>query len=145
MKADMWPILPFTTMSIPFIEMPQREEALPSITEKAAAAGGAGILAGVALHDHRARHHVLRHARPGAAVDDDRRRLVHAGAVIADASLDLDADRRVDADRDGVPALRVEDEPVALVGPFASGMQSLVEVAKRGLGKIDRGHQRSQK
>ena len=32
MKADMWPIEPFTTMSIPFIEMPQREEALPSMT-----------------------------------------------------------------------------------------------------------------
>ena len=29
MKADMWPILPCTTMSMPFIEMPQRDEALP--------------------------------------------------------------------------------------------------------------------
>ena len=32
MKADMWPMLPLTTMSMPFIEMPQREEALPSMT-----------------------------------------------------------------------------------------------------------------
>ena len=32
MKADIWPTLPRTTMSIPFIEMPQRDEALPSIT-----------------------------------------------------------------------------------------------------------------
>ena len=32
MKADMCPILPCTTISMPFMEMPQREEALPSMT-----------------------------------------------------------------------------------------------------------------
>ena len=30
----MWPIEPPTTMSIPFIEMPQRAEVLPSITRR---------------------------------------------------------------------------------------------------------------
>ena len=30
----MWPMLPLTTMSMPFIEMPQREEALPSTTRR---------------------------------------------------------------------------------------------------------------
>ena len=30
----MWPTEPFTTMSMPFIEMPQRAEALPSITSR---------------------------------------------------------------------------------------------------------------
>ncbi len=34
MKADMWPILPRTTMSMPFIEMPQRDDALPSMTSR---------------------------------------------------------------------------------------------------------------
>ncbi len=32
MNALMWPILPRTTMSMPFIEMPQRAPALPPIT-----------------------------------------------------------------------------------------------------------------
>ena len=32
MKADMWPTSPCTTMSMPFIEMPQRLDALPLIT-----------------------------------------------------------------------------------------------------------------
>ncbi len=32
MKADICPMLPCTTMSMPFIEMPHRDEALPSIT-----------------------------------------------------------------------------------------------------------------
>ena len=34
MNADMWPIEPFTTMSTPFIEMPQRAPALPSMTSR---------------------------------------------------------------------------------------------------------------
>ena len=34
MKADMWPTEPFTTISMPFIEMPQRDEALPSMTSR---------------------------------------------------------------------------------------------------------------
>ena len=34
MNADMWPTEPLTTMSRPFIEMPQRAEALPSITSR---------------------------------------------------------------------------------------------------------------
>ena len=34
MKADMCPTLPPTTMSMPFIEMPQREAALPRTTSR---------------------------------------------------------------------------------------------------------------
>ena len=34
MNADMWPMLPCTTMLIPFMEIPQREEALPLITKR---------------------------------------------------------------------------------------------------------------
>ena len=34
MKAPTWPIEPWTTISIPFIEIPQRAEALPLITSR---------------------------------------------------------------------------------------------------------------
>jgi hypothetical protein len=34
MKQDMWPMLPCTTMSMPFIEMPQRLAALPLMTSR---------------------------------------------------------------------------------------------------------------
>jgi hypothetical protein len=71
MKADMCPILPCTTMSIPFIEMPQRELALPLMTSSPPWPVAPGILAGVALHDDGARHHVLGHARPGGARHPD--------------------------------------------------------------------------
>ena len=59
-------------------------------------AGGAGRLAGVAVHMHRP--DIMFSATPGAgiAVDDDGRALVHAGAVIADMAVDLDRDRRVE-------------------------------------------------
>ena len=116
MNADMCPTEPFTTMSMPFIEMPQRAEALPSMTQQAAAAGRARRLARHRLHVHAARHHVLGDARPGVAVDDDGGALVHAGAVIADMAVDLDGDRRVDAGGDGMLPARIEHAPMRLVG-----------------------------
>ena len=58
-------------MSMPFIEMPQRERGVALDDEEPAAAGGAGVLAGVAFDDDVARHHVLGHAGAGRAVDDD--------------------------------------------------------------------------
>ena len=51
MNALMCPTEPCTTMSTPFIEIPQRAEALPRITSEPAAAAGAGRLARVAV-DH---------------------------------------------------------------------------------------------
>jgi hypothetical protein len=70
MKADMWPMFAPTTMSMPFIEMPQRDEAFALDDEQAAAAGGAGRLAGVALDDDPARHHVLGDAGPASRARD---------------------------------------------------------------------------
>ena len=103
-------------------------------------------LPGVALHMHPPGHHVFGDARAGVAVDDDRRLLVHAGAVIADMSLDLDRDRRVDADGDRVLPARIEDAPVRFVGVGLEAMQRRVELAQRGLREIDSSHQcRSQK
>ena len=107
--------------------MPQRDEALPSITQEPAAAGGAGRLAGVAVDMDEAGHHVLGDADAGAAVDEDGRELVHAGAIIADLAVDLDGDRRVDAGGDGVTPGGVVDDPVALVGVGAQAVQRGVQ------------------
>ena len=108
-------------MSMPFIEMPQRAEALPSMTQQAAAAGGARRLRGVALHVHAARHHVLGDADAGIAVDHDGGVLVHAGAVIADMAVDLDVDRRVEPAAMAWRPRGLIDGPVRLVGVGAAG------------------------
>ena len=70
-------------MSMPFIEMPQRAEALPSMrnTPPRPVAPADG---GVARHMHEAGHHVLGDADPRIAVDQHGGELVHPGAVIAD-------------------------------------------------------------
>jgi hypothetical protein len=68
----MWPILPPTTMSMPFIEMPQRDEALPSITSRPPWPVAPAYWLASPLTD-RAGHHVLGDARAGRPVDGDRR------------------------------------------------------------------------
>ena len=68
MNALMCPMSPPTTMSTPFIEMPQRAAAIAVDDEQAAVGGGAGGLASVAAHPHRARHHVLGDPDAGVAV-----------------------------------------------------------------------------
>jgi hypothetical protein len=66
MKADMWPTIAATTMSTPFIEMPQRELASALDDEQAAAAGGAGILGSVAGDAHAP--DIMFSATPGPAL-----------------------------------------------------------------------------
>ena len=126
----MCPTEPLTTMSMPRAEMPQRLEALPSITQQAAAAGGAGGRRGVAFDVHAARHHVLGDADAGRAVDDDIGALVHAGAVIADIAVDLDGDGCIDAGGDGMAAARIEHAEIGVVGPLREIVQHLIELAK---------------
>ena len=147
MKPDMWPMLPCTTMSMPFIEMPQRLEALPLMTSKPAAPGRAGILAGIAVDDDRARHHVLGHARPGRALDADRRLLVHARAVIAGRPAHRDVHRRIHPGGNRMGALGVDDLPGGHVGLALQGVQRGVQRAQALL-RPDRNSafsQRSQK
>ena len=67
MNALMWPTEPRTTMSTPFIEIPQRAAALPSIDEQAAVAGRAGRLARVARRRRRVPD-IMFSATPGARV-----------------------------------------------------------------------------
>src|ERR1700722_10461220 len=57
--------------------------------------------------------------------------------------LDLDGDRRVDADGDRVLAARIEHTPVRLVGERAKAVQRRIELAQRGLREVDRAHQLS--
>ena len=133
-------------MSMPFIEMPQRERGVAVDEQQAAAAGGAGRLAGVALHMDEARHHVLGDADPGIAMDQHGGELVHAGAVIADVAVDLDGDRRVQPGGDGVPSAGWS---TIQCRSLVSGLQAVkrrVQLAERRRAEIDVRHdQRSQK
>ena len=51
MKALMWPILPCTTMSMPFIEIPQRRRGIALDHQQPAMRRRPGILAGIAVND----------------------------------------------------------------------------------------------
>ncbi len=104
-------ILPFTTISMPFIEMPQRAEALPSITSRPPRPVAPRRLAGIAFDPHFPRHHVLGDAGAGIAMHDHLAQLVHPGAVISDRSVDLDGDGMIQARGDGVFAAGVDHTP----------------------------------
>ena len=98
MKALIWPTEPLTTMSTPFIEMPQRAEALPSMTSSPpCAVAPADWLASpctCTMPD------IMFSATPVPALP--LMMIVapfHAGAVIAGVAVDRDGDRRVDPDR----------------------------------------------
>src|SRR5262245_66686170 len=76
--------------------------------QQAAAAGRAGRLRGITFYVDLAGDHVLGDALAGIAMDDDVCLLVHAGAVVAHMSLDLDRYRYVHAGGDRMLATRVE-------------------------------------
>ncbi len=99
--------------------------------QQSAVARGASRLARVASHVDEARHHVLGHADPGVAMDEHGSELVHAGAVIADRSVDLDGDRSVQAGGNGVPAGRSVDDPVPLVGIGMEAVERRVQLSER--------------
>ena len=108
--------------------------------EQAAAAGCAGGLRRIAFDVDEARHHVLGDADARAAVDDDGRLLVHAGAVIADVAIDLDGRGRIDTDGDGVTATRIEDPELRLGSAGVETVQHLVELTQARDLQIDRLH-----
>ena len=126
-------------MSTPFIEMPQREDGVAADDQQPAAAGRPGRLARGALDDNRARHHVLRHPDAAVAVHADDGVLVHAGAVVAHVALDVDLQRRVEADRDRVAPPGVAHAPAicGAVGLVGGGMQAGIELAQRRLLEVD--------
>ena len=67
----MWPTLPPTTMSQPFSEMPQRDEASPSITSSPPCPEAPAHSEAQPLHADRPRHHVLGDAPADVAVHRD--------------------------------------------------------------------------
>ena len=78
------------------------------------------------------------------AMDDDRRRCVHARAVISDMAVDLDPNGCGEPDRDGVRAVRVYHPPGMLIVSGANPVQPLVQLPDRALGEIDLNHWRCQ-
>ena len=87
-------------MSAPFSEIPQRADASPWMTSRPPRARRPGRLRRAALDDHAPRHHVLGHPDAAVPAHAHGRELVHAGAVVADVTVDLDLVRRVEPDRD---------------------------------------------
>jgi hypothetical protein len=116
-------------MSTPFIEMPQRELASPSITSRPPWPD-----------PHHPGHDVLGEALPGVAVDGHAGRLVHAGAVVADVAVDRHLDRPGQAGGDRMGAAWMEHPPEALVGVGRERVERAVELADRGVLQIDRDH-----
>jgi uncharacterized protein YqfA (UPF0365 family) len=109
--------------------------------ERAAASGGAGRLRRVAPHPYFSRHHIFGDTLAGIAFDDDGRLFVHAGAVVADVTVDLDKERAVEAGGDRMLPARIEHPPMRLVGVGRQSMQSRVELAHRAPGEVDIWHQ----
>jgi hypothetical protein len=71
-------------------------------------------------------------------VHADGRLLVHAGAVVADMPGDVDVQRRVEADGDGMAAARVLDPPAPRRARLMRRrVKPGVEVAQRRLGQVD--------
>ena len=138
MNALMWPTEPCTTMSTPFIEMPQRAAALPRITSRpprpVAPADCDALPSTITVPDMM----FSATPTPGVAVHAHGRLLVHAGAVVARVALDLDLDGRVDPDRERVRAARVQHAPVAR-GRVVDRVQRGVQLAQRRDGQVELG------
>ncbi len=100
-------------------------------------------LRGAALDPDCAGHHVLGATNTDIAVHGDRSFLVHTRAVIAGMALNIDGDGLVDADRQVMRAVRVGDQPFALLQCLDLIVQSLVEITHGGAGKIDGFHERA--
>ena len=136
MNALMCPTEPCTTMSTPFIEMPQRAEASPRITSRpprpVAPADWLALPSTTTVPD------MMFSATPdpGVAVHAHGGVLVHAGAVVAGVALDLDLDRRVDPGRERVRPARVGDPP-ARRPVVRDRVQRRVQLAQRSDRQVD--------
>ena len=128
MNALMWPMSPPTTMSTPFIEMPHRAAALPSMTRRPPCAVAPADCDALPLTHTRAAHHVLRDAGARVAVDGDLGVLVHARGVVADVAVDGDLHRRSTPTATLCAPCRVFDDELA---GQARGVQGGVHFAQR--------------
>ena len=130
MKPETWPIEPWTTMSTPFIEIPQRAEALPLIDQQPPRPVAPADWLASPSTTTVAGHDVLGHAGPAVALDADGGELVHPGAVVADVPVDLDLGVGVEADGDRVRAVGV-GRPASVEPSGLEVVQALVELAHR--------------
>jgi hypothetical protein len=106
--------------------------------EQTAVPARPGGLARIAVDNDDPRHHVLGQARARVSVHPHGRALVHAGAVVADVTLDLDLDVRIEAARDRMCAVRVEDAPATLARSLVREVvQLLVQLAQGRHGEVD--------
>jgi hypothetical protein len=119
-------------MSIPFIEIPHREEAFPCTTRSPPRR-----LADVPVHLDAPGHEVLGDAGGRVPVHADGGALVHARAVVADVTLDLDLDVGVEPARERVRAVRIQDPPVARARLAREVVEALVQLSHRGRLEID--------
>ena len=103
-------------MFTPFIEMPQREEALPLTTIKPPWPVAPKILAGVAFDDDLAGHECSHRCPDPPNRGCLRRLLVHAAAIIAGGPFDGDLNRGIQAAGNRMCAACVLDLPNGLVG-----------------------------
>ena len=120
MNALRWPTEPRTTMSTPFIEIPQRAAASPWTTSRPPwAVAPADWLT---LPSTTTRPDIMFSAIPVLALPRTTTvaQLVHARAVVADVPVDLDLELGVEATGDGVGALRVDDPPARGPSPVAA-------------------------
>ena len=137
MKPLRWPTDPRTTMSMPFMEMPQRAEASPWTTSSppwpVAPADWLAFPSITTVPE------IMFSARPVLAFPCTRTvaRLFMPGAVVADVPVDLDLDVGVEAAGDGVRAVRVEHAPVRRPRRGGEVVQALVQLAKRRLREVD--------
>jgi hypothetical protein len=136
MNAEKSPTLPATTMSMPFIEMLQRNDASPSITSKPPCPEAPAATEAKPF-THAPRHHVFGDRGSRISVYGYARVLVHAARVISGVPFDCDVDGRVDAHCDAVGAVRIPDPHVQ----FAFGqlvMPKMIELPKRPRREVER-------
>ena len=109
MNAEKLPTLPPTTMSAPLSEIPQRNEASPSMTSSPPCAEAPAAVEAKPLTCTRPDIMFSAAPGPGVAVHRDRGVLVHARHVVADVAVDLHVEVGIETAGDGVRAVGIPD------------------------------------
>ena len=105
--------------------------------EKPPVRGCTRRLAGVARNSNGTGHHVLGHALPSVALDQNIGELVHSGAVVADVTGNLYGMGRVQSARQGMHAVRIEDAKVPAFFGSVARLQRGIGLRERRFGHVD--------
>ena len=106
--------------------------------DETAVAGCPGTFRGVPFHADRARHDVLRHAPADAAVNGDAGLLVHAANEVPGVAADVDLHVGINADRQVVHAVGMENLDVLEAGFWQLVVEKLVQLANTDFGQVER-------